>query len=64
MWNQIYDPLNSEVLSTLIAATPVVVLLALIASGKVKAHVAAVIALAVLVVLAAWLLLGPRSPFV
>jgi lactate permease len=47
MWNQIYDPLNSKALSTLAAALPVVTLLVLIASGKVKAHIAAVIALVV-----------------
>ena len=45
MWNQVYNPLANELLSTLVAAIPVVVLLALIASGKVKAHIAAVIAL-------------------
>ena len=45
MWNQVYNPLNSEVLSTLAAAIPVVTLLVLLASGKVKAHVAALIAL-------------------
>jgi lactate permease len=47
MWNQIYDPLNSKALSTIAAALPVVTLLVLIASGKVKAHIAAVIALIV-----------------
>ncbi|MGJ5178786.1 L-lactate permease [Bradyrhizobium oligotrophicum] len=44
MWNQIYDPLGSSALSTLAAAIPVVTLLVLIASGKVKAHIAAIIA--------------------
>jgi lactate permease len=44
MWNQVYDPLGSTVLSTVAAAIPVVTLLVLIASGKVKAHIAAVIA--------------------
>lgn len=47
MWNQVYNPLNSTVLSTLAAALPVVTLLALIASNKVKAHIAAVVALVV-----------------
>src|SRR4030081_1394337 len=47
MWNQIYDPLNNTTLSTIAAALPVVTLLVLIASGKVKAHIAAVIALIV-----------------
>ena len=47
MWNQIYNPLNNATLSTLAAAIPVVTLLVLIASGKVKAHIAAIIALIV-----------------
>src|ERR1700743_3789090 len=45
MWNQIYNPLNNTALSTIAAALPVVTLLVLIASGKVKAHIAAIIAL-------------------
>src|SRR5712671_2288864 len=47
MWNQIYNPLGNATLSTIAAAIPVVTLLVLIASGKVKAHIAAVIALIV-----------------
>jgi lactate permease len=47
MWNQVYDPLNSKVLSTIAAALPVVTLLLLIASNKVKAHIAAIVALIV-----------------
>jgi lactate permease len=47
MWNQIYNPLDNATLSTIAAAIPVVTLLVLIASGKVKAHIAAVIALIV-----------------
>jgi lactate permease len=47
MWNQIYNPLDNAALSTIAAALPVVVLLVLIASGKVKAHIAAIIALIV-----------------
>jgi lactate permease len=45
MWNQIYNPLGNAALSTIAAAIPVVTLLILIASGKVKAHIAAIIAL-------------------
>jgi len=45
VWNQIYNPLGNAALSTLAAAIPVVTLLVLIASGKVKAHIAAIIAL-------------------
>ena len=52
MWSQIYNPLGNEWLSTLIAAIPVVILLALIASGKVKAHIAAIIALIAAIVVA------------
>jgi lactate permease len=44
MWNQIYNPLNNSALSTIAAAVPVVTLLVLIASGKVKAHIAAIVA--------------------
>ena len=47
MWNQIYDPLHSPVLSTIAAAVPVVTLLVLIASGRVQAHIAAIIAVIV-----------------
>lgn len=47
MWNQVYNPLGNQVLSTLAAAIPVVVLLGLIASNAVKAHVAALTALLV-----------------
>src|SRR4051795_6992866 len=47
MWNQIYNPLGNAALSTIAAAIPVVTLLVLIASGKVKAHIAAIIALVV-----------------
>src|SRR5690242_10159663 len=45
MWNQVYNPFGNSALSTIAAALPVVTLLVLIASGKVKAHIAAVVAL-------------------
>src|SRR5882757_3593423 len=47
MWTEIYNPLGNATLSTIAAALPVVTLLVLIASGKVKAHIAAIIALIV-----------------
>ncbi|HEX7020707.1 MAG TPA: L-lactate permease [Gemmatimonadaceae bacterium] len=45
-WSQVYNPLGSVVASTLVAAVPVIVLLGCIASGRVRAHWAALIALA------------------
>jgi lactate permease len=47
MWNQVYNPLGNAALSTIAAAIPVVTLLVLIASGKVKAHIAAIVAVIV-----------------
>jgi lactate permease len=47
MWDQVYNPLNDAALSTIAAAIPVITLLVLIASGKVKAHIAAIIAVVV-----------------
>src|SRR5436305_9358705 len=46
-WHQVYDPFSNQTLSAIAAALPVVTLLVLIASNKVKAHLAAVIALVV-----------------
>src|ERR1700682_6759334 len=47
LWKQSYNPLGNATLSTVAAAIPVVTLLVLIASGKVKAHIAALVALIV-----------------
>ena len=52
MWNQVYDPLNQQALSTLVAAIPVVTLLVLLASGKIQAHLAALVALAAAILVA------------
>jgi len=46
MWQQIYDPAGSPVLSTLLAALPVIVLLGALAFFKMQAHVAALLGLA------------------
>src|SRR5436309_14605038 len=45
-WTQTYQPLGSLLLSALIAALPVIVLLGLLASSRVSAHVAALAGLA------------------
>src|SRR5688572_20192663 len=45
-WTQVYTPLGNLLLSTLVAAIPVVVLLGLLAFFHVRAHVAALIGLA------------------
>ncbi|MBV6522793.1 MAG: Glycolate permease GlcA [Gemmatimonadaceae bacterium] len=42
-WNQTYDPLHNAVLSTIAAASPLVVLLGLLASHRVRAHYAALL---------------------
>ena len=44
-WTQTYDPLGSPLLSTLAAALPLVGLLGLLATHRVRAHVAALVAL-------------------
>src|SRR6476620_2292333 len=61
MWNQIYNPLGNTILSTMAAAIPVVTLLVLIASNKVKAHIAAVIALIVANLVAIFIFTMPAS---
>jgi lactate permease len=52
MWNQVYDPLGSAILSTLVAALPLVVLLGLLARHGVKAHYAALLGLSTALVVA------------
>src|SRR5271169_3456373 len=47
VWSQVYDPLNNAWLSTIIAALPVVVLLGALGIFRVKAHLAALLGLAV-----------------
>src|ERR1700733_4925182 len=61
MWNQVYNPFNNSVLSTVAAALPVVTLLVLIASNKVKAHIAAVIALVVANLVAIYIFTMPAG---
>src|SRR5260370_5683796 len=45
MFSQVYNPLNSTLLSALVAAIPVIVLLGAIAFLRMKAHVAALLGL-------------------
>ncbi len=59
MWNQVYNPLDNAALSTLAAALPVVTLLALIASNKVKAPIAAIAALLVAIGVAVYIFTMP-----
>jgi lactate permease len=46
IWQQLYDPFNNPLLSTVMAAVPVVVMLAALAFFHIKAHIAALLALA------------------
>jgi lactate permease len=61
MWNQVYNPLESSTLSTIAAALPVVTLLVLIASNKVKAHIAAIVALIVANLIAIFIFTMPAG---
>src|ERR1017187_7459926 len=61
MWNQVYNPFGNATLSTCVAALPVVTLLVLIASGKVKAHIAAIVALIVANLIAIYIFTMPAN---
>jgi lactate permease len=52
VWSQIYDPMNNAVLSTVLAAVPVVVLLGGLAFFRLSAHVAAILGLAAALLIA------------
>ncbi len=51
-WNQVYDPVNNAVLSTALAAIPIVVLLGGLAFLRLSAHVAALAGLASALIIA------------
>ena len=53
-WNQVYDPLGSILLSALVAALPVATMLVALAFLHIQAHVAAIAALVVAFVTAAF----------
>jgi lactate permease len=61
MWDQVYNPFNNTTLSTIAAAIPVVTLLVLIASGKVQAHIAAIVALVLANLVAIFLFTMPAN---
>ena len=58
-WPQNYDPLGNAALSTLLAAIPVGVLMGLIAAGKLRVHLAAMLALVIALLVA---IIGYRMP--
>jgi len=60
-WSQVYDPMRSVVLSTMLAAVPVVVLLGSLAFLRVQAHVAALLGLASALVVAIFVFGMPPS---
>src|SRR3954452_7538281 len=52
VWSQVYDPTGSMLLSTILAAVPIVVLLGAIGILEIKAHIAALLGLAAAVLIA------------
>lgn len=60
-WLQVYDPLNSPLFSTLVAALPIVVLLGLLGWGHVSAHVAAAAGLGTAIVAAIFVFHMPTA---
>ena len=60
MWNQVYDPFGNATLSTAAAALPVITLLVLIASNRVRAPIA-IIALLVAIGVAVWAFTMPPN---
>jgi len=61
MWPQNYSPLGSATLSTLAAAVPLLVLLGLLGARRVRAHVAALLALAMALLVATAVIKMPAA---
>src|ERR1700753_1151713 len=61
IWNQVYDPVNNKFLYTVIAALPIVLLLGMIASNKVKTYWAAAIALVLTILVAHFVFTMPAD---
>jgi lactate permease len=59
IWAQNYDPLHNPILSTVVAAIPIVLLLIMIATNKVKAYWAAAIALVLTFLIAVFVFTMP-----
>lgn len=60
-WRQVYDPFSNPLLSTTAAATPPILLLILIGSGRLRPHLAAILALGVALLIAVFLFTMPPS---
>ena len=60
-WAQNYDPLNNSVLSTAVAAVPILLLLGMIATNKVKTYWAAAIALVLTLLIAIYIFTMPAT---
>jgi lactate permease len=61
VWTQSYDPVGNPILSTMLAAFPVVLLLGLLATGRVRAPVAALAGLATTLVMAVFVFVPLHS---
>jgi len=61
IWSQNYDPLNNSVLSTILAALPILILLGSIAVFKIRVHFAALLGLTVAICVAVFVYQMPVS---
>src|SRR6266487_6673874 len=61
IWQQNYDPLNNSVLSTILAALPIIILLVSIAVFKIRVHFAALFGLTIAIFVAVFIYQMPVS---